>query len=245
MPTDPIVLDLMRRGPLAFIGTPTVAHAATMSDIPIDDRTLVVSVDHVLHAPDTFSTLTGHRITVQCDPQAAVPEIGQPLAFFTIGVAFGESILVQEVGRLTLEEIEPAMTQAATPDGVGGFEAAVRDAETMRLREQFALADAVVLGRVTSLEKVLPDSISEHDPDWWRATVEIQRVERGNLKGDYVTVLYANSQDVRWRASPKPRAAQNGLFLLHATEAPLQGLAPFQILQPDDLQPSENLDRLR
>lgn len=245
MDRDPTIRELLRDGPLAFIGTPVVANAATMTNIPIDHHTMVVDVDHVLHAPDEFATLAGQRITVQCAPDAEVPELGYPLVLFTRGVAFGESMAVEEVGRLSVDEIEPMLTQEAAPGEVGGFAKVVRDAETERLREQFRGADAVVLGRVVGLEKVGVGLLSEHDPDWWRATIQLQRVERGDVSGEQVRVLYANSLDVSWRTSPKPRAGQNALFLLHVTEGALANLAPFQILHPDDLQPSENLDRLR
>jgi len=60
-----------------------------------------------------------------------------------------------------------------------------------------------------------------------------------------VSVLYANSLDVRWRASPKPKAAQEGIWLLHATVTPLTELAAFEIVHPEDLQPLERLESLR
>jgi len=90
----------------------------------------------------------------------------------------------------------------------------------------------------------------EHDPSWWTATLETDLVERGELPGvsggvGTVAVLYANSIDVRWRESPKPKAGQGGLWLLHRTTGDLARWAPFQLLHPIDLQPSIQLDLLR
>jgi hypothetical protein len=90
----------------------------------------------------------------------------------------------------------------------------------------------------------------EHYPDWWIATLEVDLVERGEVPGvtgnsGTVAVLYANSIDVHWQESPKPKASQAGLWLLHRTPDELAELAPFQLLHPIDLQPSIQLDLLR
>ena len=60
-----------------------------------------------------------------------------------------------------------------------------------------------------------------------------------------MVVLYANSIDVRWRDSPKPKAGQSGLWLLHRTEDDHAALAPFELLHQIDLQPSTQVDLLR
>jgi hypothetical protein len=57
-------------------------------------------------------------------------------------------------------------------------------------------------------------------------------------------VVYPNSLDVRWAAVPKPKASQEGMWVLHATEQ-LREAAPSQILHPDDYQPVQQLDAIR
>ena len=86
---------------------------------------------------------------------------------------------------------------------------------------------------------------SEHDPDWWQATLEVQHVERGTVEPGPMSVLYANSLDVQWRAAPKPKASQEGLWILHATAGQLAEVARFQIVHPEDYQPVQSLDALR
>ena len=87
--------------------------------------------------------------------------------------------------------------------------------------------------------------MSEHDPDWWIATVDAYQVVRGRgLKPGKIAVLYANSLDVQWHHSPKPKAGQEGMFLLHAADKSVSSLAKYQILHPEDLQPVQHLDAL-
>jgi hypothetical protein len=70
-------------------------------------------------------------------------------------------------------------------------------------------------------------------------------VVRGPIAPDSeVKVLYANSLDVRWRDAPKPKASQDGLWVLHATKGERAQMAPFQILHPTDFQPPQSLQAL-
>ena len=226
----------------------TVEHlgAATMTDVPIDDRTAVVRVDQVLHAPAAFATLAGHRITLQLAADKAPVSTGETLAFFAEGLAFGESIAVTEVGRLALEALQPRLTEALETGQAGDPLAELQQrAEQDRLREHAEVADAIVIGRVIKLEKALPGGYSEHDPDWWQATLDVNHVERGDVEPGPLVILYANSLDVDWRVSPKPRASQHGLWILHATEGDLADAARFAIVHPEDFQPLQSLDALR
>jgi len=112
-------------------------------------------------------------------------------------------------------------------------------------------ADAVVRAHVIGFAHVPKEGPpKEHDPDWWIAELEIDLLVRGKLPagtnaGQTIHVLYANSLDVSWRQSPKPKAGQSGLWLLHRAPRELAGLAPFELVHPIDLQPSLQLEVLR
>lgn len=242
---DHALTELLRRAPFSFLGTVEHLGAATMGDVPIDDRTAVVRVEQLLHSPEAFAGLGGQRITVQLAPDVDPLPVGSTAALFAEGLAFGESVAVTETGRLSVEEVAPFLTSAAEPGEPGPFAALQREIERDRLRERMDAAVAVVVGQVVSLEKALPGSYSEHDPDWWCATLSVSHVERGDVEPGEVQVLYANSLDVQWRKAPKPRAAQTGLWILHATEGELAEAAPFQILDAEDHQPAVSLDWLR
>jgi hypothetical protein len=71
------------------------------------------------------------------------------------------------------------------------------------------------------------------------------KLPRGTEANGSVRVLYANSLDVRWRRSPKPKAGQGGLWLLHKTTGDRAELAPFELMHAIDVQPSLQLDLLR
>jgi hypothetical protein len=57
--------DLAQQSQFAFQGTVQRLHATTMSDLPATDRTVVVRVDQVIHAPESLGDWTGKEITVQ------------------------------------------------------------------------------------------------------------------------------------------------------------------------------------
>lgn len=238
------VLDRISRAGISFIGTVKLLGAATISDVAVDQRTAVVAVDQVLDAPDALARLAGSDITVQLAANTEIPQPGQQLAFFTNPVAFGASLAVTEVSRLPVESVAPHVS-AAMDAGLTPQLGLRRQLEDQRLRSHAADADAVVIGTVAALERVGSARLAEHDPDWWRATLDVHQVERGDLPTGEVAVLYANSLDVRWRRAPKPKAGQEGLWLLHATQGDQRELAPYVIPDPDDHQPVENLDVLR
>jgi hypothetical protein len=237
---------LIERAPFSFVGTILHLGAATMTEIPVDERTAVVHVDHVLHAPDEFARIEGHRITIQLSPDAGPPAVGQTFAFFAEGLAFGESIAVTEIGRLPVESVEPHINLALDSGATAGaFTPLLREVQEEKLREHMQQADAVVIGRVVKIEKAGPSTSSEHDPDWWRATIDVYHVELGSVQPGDTDVLFANSLDVRWYRAPKPRAAQGGVWILHRTPSNMQTLARFQIIHPEDYQATQQMDVLR
>ena len=243
---DEAIKKLLEESSFSFIGTVEQFGAATMSNLPVDDHTAVVHVDHVLHAPPAFVSLEGNRVTLQLSRDVAPPAVGQALAFFAQGLAFGESIALSEVGRLPVEDVEPHASSALL-GGVkaGAFESIRNDMRREKLRIHAAASEAVVVGRVIKIEKAIASTGSEHDPDWWRTTIEVRHVERGKVAPGRVEVLYPNSFDVRWHSVPKPKAGTDGVWLLHATQGALRDAAPFEIVHPEDYQPLDQLDAIR
>ncbi len=242
---DEATLELLRKAPFSFVGTVEQLGAATMSDLSIDERTAVVQVVQVLHGPQTFEHMAGQRLTVQLAPDVDPPKVRDTLAFFVEGFAFGETVAVREIGRSPLEAIESHLNLAAQQGGRGAFAPEVQQLAAERLGEHARGADAVVLGRVLKLENVLGIAMKEHDPDWWRATLQVDHVESGNVEPGEVAVLFPNSLDVRWHEVPKPKPSQEGMWILHATEGKLGEVAPFQILHAEDYQPVQQLDLIR
>jgi hypothetical protein len=175
---EPDITGLLRQSAFSFVGTVEHVGATTMADVPADERTVVVHVDQVVHAPEAFSTLTGSLVTLQ--PEGDPPEDGSTWVFFANGVAFGEGIAVAEVGRVPVDALE-AGEAALAPGAMTPFEAMQAQVEGDLLREHAAEADAVIVGRVVGLARAAGAPEREHDADWWRATLHAVHVERGDM----------------------------------------------------------------
>jgi hypothetical protein len=243
MPDDEL-LSVMDESGISFVGTVQRTHESTVAGVPVDDHTAVVRVSQVLHAPRALQGITGMEVTVELGENAPTMAPGEQAAFFTDPVTFQKGIAVREVARRRVEDVQGALTEATlAPGSVPSVFA--RQLNERRVRDHAAQADAIITGTVVGLEQVGPLPMSEHAPDYWRATVSVSHVERGNVTGDQAQVLYDNSLDVHRRTSPKPKAGQEGLWLLHVTEGQQRDLAPWIIPHPEDFQPVEHLELLR
>lgn len=243
---DNNITDLLQRSAISFTGTVERLGASSVPELStVDDRTAIVLVDHVLHSPPAFAHLAGTQVTVQLATGTDPPAVGERLAFFANGLAFGGGLAVTEVGRLSASEVEPYIASAAAASAPAPFSNLERAQKAEQLREHAVGAAAVVVGTVASLRRATTGRISEHDPHWWIATLDVHHVERGDVAAGQINVVYPNSQDVRWRDKPKPAAGQNGVWILHPTEGAAAELARYQLEDADDYQPVQNLDSLR
>jgi hypothetical protein len=239
-------LSLLAQAAFAFVGTVERLGDSTMADVPADDATAIVHVDETVHVPDAFAQLAGMSVTLQ--PAAGAEPLAKDdrFVFFANGVAFGEGIVLTEVGR---QEVAPLAAHLMGA-GPGGAEPPERSLGALlaaaRVQAHAATADAIVLGRVVGLARAAGSPVREHARDLWTATLHVTHVERGDVQPDSeIDALYANSLDARWHDAPKPKASQNGLWLLHATTGAEAALAPFEMFHPEDLQPVQNLELLR
>jgi hypothetical protein len=245
---DATIEQLLAQSSLVFTGTVDQAAAATVSDLPVDDRTVVVRVDESLHTPEAVDLAVGERVTVQLADTLPPLSPGDEATFFATGLAYGEDLAVAEVGRLSPQDVAAETARLA---GVEATESPVRAALANlaldEVVEHARAADAAVRAQVTGLAMVPPTGPPhEHDPLWWIATLHVDLVAKGDLQAPCdIAVLYANSLDVGWRRSPKPKAGQGGLWLLHATEGATAQLTRFVLVDELDLQDSIVLDVLR
>jgi len=242
---EPDMKELVRQAPFSFVGKIEHLGAATSSDLPIDDRTAVAMVEWVLHAPPAFEQLAGQRITVQFSPDLDLPEVDSQLAIFAEGLAFGETIAVAEVGRAPVETVVPYIRENEDAGPARAFATIERELRDEALRDHAEDAAAVVVGTVVGLEVAGTPGGSEHDPLWWRATIDVSQVVRGRTKRGALGVLYPSSFDIEWAQVPKPAPAENALWILHRTPKELAGLGRYQLLHPEDRQPVEMMTSIR
>jgi hypothetical protein len=248
MPED--LSELVRKTPLSFLGTVVRLGDSRVASVPADDRTAVVRVSEVLHAPDALKRLGGSEVTVQLSDDLDPPAVGDAAAFFTDGAVYGEGLAVKEVGRLSADAVQPHVSRAARTADAMPFTAVERDLQDADMVTHADEADAVVVGVVVGLRQAgsgaaAGERVSEHAPDWWLADLDVTHVEQGDVTPGPLTVLYPNSRDFRWYDAPKPQASQQGMWLLHTTEGAPAEWAPFQILHPDDYQPTQGLETLQ
>src|SRR5438046_9271033 len=85
-----------------------------------------------------------------------------------------------------------------------------------------AEAAMVVAGRVEQVRPAelaaaptRPRRITEHDPDWQEAIIQVEDGIKGAQAGEQVVVRFPGSSDVAWVATPKFAVGQEGTFLLH------------------------------
>lgn len=229
-----------------FVGTIETEMGDNAQGPDEEERLAVVHVDRVLQVPDAFAQLAGSNVRMRPASGADLPTPGETFTFFANGLAFGADVSLAEVARMPVEHAAGQLEMEPVRIGDAPFDALQRQLTATRVRDHADTADAIILARVVGLERVAGSPVREHDPDWWRATMHVTHAEQGDVADDAeIQVLYANSLDIQWRESPKPKAAQDGLWLLHATEPELAALAPFMIIHAEDLQPPQHMEHIR
>jgi hypothetical protein len=233
---EPSFVDLVRRSGLIFAGTVKAVGAATPS-IAREPSSAVVRVDRVLDTLPPAGNPTGHDVTLRLrDPQASHP--GDRAVFFTYIQSAGATLGLVEVGSQPADQL---------------------DAVERRIREaRQALADQALAARLASAELVVagvfgearptPEARtpgSEHDPLWWRAPIRVESVEKGQAAARTVDVYIATNYDFLWALAPKPKAGQEGIYLLQPDREKRFRVSGLFLLDPLDALPKSDLERVR
>ncbi|HYX29443.1 MAG TPA: hypothetical protein VE863_12835 [Pyrinomonadaceae bacterium] len=201
-----------------FKGTIEKLKASNVKQAAVSDRTVIAKVDEVIEAAPSLAGYKGQDITVELSGRRQV-RVGDRLIFHATSWLFGDNIAV----RSLYEE----------PDQAAGREKVPPDNEK-EASKHFRQADLVVSGRVIEVrlpkatagrnKRDAPSSatthVSEHDPKWREAVIEINRVHKGDPSTRQVTVQFPSSTDVAWRRAPKLQLGQQGHFMLHKATRP-------------------------
>lgn len=187
-----------------FLGSPAES-TQNLEHGERDERAVVVEVREVLRGTDVIRGLVGRPVTVVSNDPAGIAQADE-LVLFTTCVSLGDEVLVRELGRRSASqesrrEVEEVLTLVAERP----------------LLERLASAQLVVVGEVTDARRLREPyrPRSEHDPDWWVARVAVAETLKGRTTRKNVDVVFANSEDIAWYASPKLRPGDDGIFLLH------------------------------
>ena len=231
--------NLITQARMVFRGTVVRLNAATMSEVPLAANTAIVRIDEPIRVPDVVGDLSGQEITVQLQEGTATKE-GDEAVFFVNPWLYGESMAALEVGRSTrrtasdqLREQIDTMTSQQDDDG---------------LRQRLADAEAIVSGRVHNvkpLENSGPPPITEHDPDWWEASISVDTLIKGDVATTSVQVLFPHSMDVLWYGAPKLAVGQEGIWLLQRRHVAEIGAMTFAVVDALDAHPKSAEERIR
>jgi hypothetical protein len=116
-----------------------------------------------------------------------------------------------------------------------------------RIADSIARADLVIIGYVneSSAYEVEHPKITEHDPLWTKAVVNIQEVIKGNASaGDNIEVIFPNSYDVKWYKVPKLYPHQKSIFILHLKKIENLNVVRYTVVDESDVLGLDNLNRI-
>jgi hypothetical protein len=231
--------DLVHRSQFVFSGLVQKIKATTVPGIQVNDRTAVVKIEEVLHAPGVLAGYSGHEITVQLRQPARA---GERAIFFTTPRVYAKSVVVDEVERVQTDKDASALRENTTQ-----VKQAVAKLPDRHVQRRSSDADLVVVGKVSSVTPVRsrqPYPITRHDPEWHEARIEVERVERGRLPAEQLVVLFPQSTDVMWKASPKFQTGQEGIWILHKQEVKALRRSYYLALDSGDFHPRDQQSRI-
>lgn len=223
--------ELVRKSSFIFVGTVKRLNASTVPIVSADEKTVTVHVDEVVYNAGVVTDIVGSEITLQLQTAGSMKE-NERAVFFTNVTTYGESIAVAEVGHTSTEGLEAARTQ---------IKDTLARVPNEQLSKRIAQADLIATGTVIAVHPTAETQqhppASEHDPQWWEATLKVQSVEKGPAQKGDVVFFFPHSDDIRWFASPKFKEGQQGVFLLHRGEDTNLRTPGFTALNPLDFQP--------
>lgn len=245
--------ELAAKAEFIFKGTLRKANAVTMAAVPVTDKTVVVRVDEVLRGPEALRDFVAKEVTVQLIKPTEM-KAGDQATFFTNAWLYGEGLAVVEVGRPANAERATRQASTAQNDEV---RKAIGELGDKDLQKRVASSDLIVVGKVVSVKpsEVMAAAaqtprLSEHDPQFLEASIQVEKAEKGTAPGNTVEVVFPSSMDVMWHKAPKLKVGQEGAFILHTGEAQkvlgVAGLPKiYSLLEPTDFQPKDRQEQLR
>lgn len=239
--TGPTSADrLAELSSFVFRGRVVKSGASTMPQIRATRQTAVVKVEEVYHAADAIRGVNGMQITLTVNRPAAE---GRSYIFFTNIYLYGRSFGARESGRLAIEQNADSAQKLV--------DSAFQAKDDRALRQRIARASLVVLGKVLRTEPMPRDPrwpISEHDPQWWTAVVQVEAFAKGQGPHE-ITVVFPSSNDELWIDSPKFKAEQEGVWILQRDTkekvTSLYAVRGYTALDPKDFQPREAWEKVR
>src|SRR5690348_15731589 len=112
MPRTSSKKDLSQQADFVFQGTVKELQSAPSPDLPLADKSIVVTVDHILQAPEHLRDYAGRNITVQLTGRKKV-KTGQEAIFYTSPTGWGEDVVVTSLGHEPVGKASAGLRSAA------------------------------------------------------------------------------------------------------------------------------------
>lgn len=233
---------MMHQAPLAFYGQVRRLDASTVASIPKEPNLAVVRVLDAFGFPPELQGFVGKDVTIRLRAGSR-PKPKERIVFFATSWVYAEGIALVEVGRAT---------GIADPHDVRRVFLEAKQARAdAQLRERAEKASLIVAARALEVRPVARDPfpIGEHDPHWMEASLVVTKVVKGIRPRRHTTMLFPSSRDDMWAESPRPVVGKEAVFLLQRDQTE-RGQPQFRrrgltALHPLDIQPFEELDRVR
>lgn len=202
--------ELVQRAKFIFSGDVVKLGASTMPSVPPAAETAVVRVRKVLTGEALLGGFAGREITVTMQKPARYENV----VFFTNVTVYGHSLAAEEV----------APPRAGVSGGEIGAALQRNAARAVEARKERAAV--IVAGTVVDVRPLdQGPQMTEHEPRWAIALVQVEKVLKGST-GPTVEVVFPRSNDEMWRKSPKFARGDAGVFILHRAEQGLTALSP-------------------
>lgn len=197
---------LVERAKFIFVGEVVKLGSSNLPSVAPSASTAVVRVRKVLTGEALLGGFAGREITVTMQQPSRLADA----VFFTNVVVYGDTLAAEEVAPASAGEV---------PD----IAAAQRRNAERALEAKKARAAVIVTGRVIEVRPLQTRPMTEHDPLWAVAVVQVGKVLKGSA-GPTVEILFAASHDEMWRKSPKFAVGDTGTFILVRGERGLTAL---------------------
>jgi hypothetical protein len=235
MPTEAEGVDkLVEESSYVFRATVTQLNASNEPAVRPGPGLIVAHVDEAFRASPSVGVngLRGRDVTLQL--AGGAPALGDKVLVFANEWLYGVQIALREVAHHRL-------TARAEREVVE----AVRRLPTRHLERRLDGAVLVVEGEVESIRpSPIPDGFKLRSPNYELAVVRVVSRLKGEC-GEHVNVLFPTNPAPPWRPAPRLKEGQSGIFILRhetALEAPREY---FTALDPDDVQPRDELNRIK
>ncbi len=236
---------------LAIVGTVMQTGASSFAAVPASANNLVVRVEKVLDKPKAAMLKAGDSMTmVVRDPSHFAK--GTRAVFYATAWIYGQGIAAREV---THDLVPAGAAEAASENRLQQLRSQQRDQD---LRARVTAADIVVVGKVSQVHPwSKPEGgirgVSEHNPDWQEAVIQVQSAIKGAQGQNQVVVRFPKSMDIAWYLAPRFQQGQSGTFLLKkdvvsgAPKAMLAGAAvqAYTALTSVDVLSAEDAEHVR